>query len=99
MSCQRVIFRIKAPGDKKAMSIEDDFNLSNLIIKSVEKQIQDNDPAVTKTTFERLVAAGYDEATAKEMIASVIAEEIYLMLNDNRKINEEIFSARLNELK
>jgi hypothetical protein len=81
------------------MDIEDDFNLSKLIIKSVEIQIQDNEPAVTKKTFERLVAAGYDEATAKEMIASVIAEEIYLMLKDNRKINEEKFGERLAELK
>jgi hypothetical protein len=81
------------------MEIEDDFNLYKLIIKSVETQIRDNDPAVTKQTFDRLVAAGHDEATAKEMIASVIAEEIYLMMKDNRKINEEIFSASLAELK
>jgi hypothetical protein len=81
------------------MDIEDDFNLSKLIIKSVEIQIQDNEPAVTRQTFERLMAAGYDEATAKEMIASVIAEEIYLMMKDNRKINEEKFGERLAELK
>ncbi len=80
------------------MEFENDFNLSKLIIKSVETQIRDNDPAVTKKTFERLVANGHDEATAKEMIASVIAEEIYLMMKDNRKINEQAFSERLEEL-
>jgi len=81
------------------MGIEDDFNLSKLIIKSVEIQIQDNEPAVTRETFERLKASGYDEATAKEMIASVIAEEVYLMMKDNRKIDEKIFGARVAELK
>lgn len=86
-------------GEKREMDIDGDFNLYKLIIKSVETQIRENQPAITKKTFDRLVAAGRDEATAKEMIASVIAEEIYLMLKDNRKINEEIFSARLNELR
>jgi hypothetical protein len=81
------------------MDISGDFNLYKLIIKSVENQIRDNEPAVTRKTFERLVAAGRDEATVKEMIASVIAEEIYLMMKDNRKINEEVFSARLDELR
>jgi hypothetical protein len=81
------------------MDIEGDFNLYKLIIKSVETQIQENEPAVTRKTFKRLLAAGHDEATAKEKIASVIAEEIYLMMKDNRKINEDAFSARLNELR
>jgi len=81
------------------MNFEGDFNLYKLIIKSVETQIQDNEPAITRKTFERLVASGHDEATAKEKIASVIAEEIYLMMKENRKINEEVFGARLNELR
>lgn len=81
------------------MDIDGDFNLYKLIIKSVETQIRENEPAITKKTFDRLLAAGRDEATAKEMIASVIAEEIYLMMKDNRKINEETFSARLNEIR
>jgi hypothetical protein len=80
------------------MAIEDDFNLYKLIIKSVEIQISENDPPATKKTFNRLVANGHDEATAKEMIASLIAEEIYLMLKDNRKINADIFAERLAEL-
>jgi hypothetical protein len=81
------------------MTIEDDFNLYKLIIKSVEIQIRDNDPPVTKATFERLMAAGHDDATAKEMIASAIAEEIYLMMQDNRKITEEKFGEKLAKLK
>ena len=80
------------------MGNDEDFNLYRLIIKSVETQIRDNDPPATKSTFERLVANGHDEQESKEMIAAIIAEEIYLMMNDNRKITEEMFTARLEEL-
>jgi hypothetical protein len=75
------------------MTMEDDFNLYKLIIKSVETQLKDNDPPVTKDTYDRLLANGKDA-----MIASVIAEEIYLMMKDNRKISVETFSQRLAEL-
>ncbi len=80
------------------MAIDDGLNLQKIIIQSVEVQIRDNDPPATKATFERLVAGGYDEATAKDMIASVIAEEIYLRMKENKTINEETFAARLAEL-
>jgi hypothetical protein len=80
------------------MTFDDDFNLQKIIIQSVEIQIRDNDPPVTKATFERLLKNGHDEATAKDMIASIIAEEIYLRLKDNRKIDVEMFGARLAEL-
>jgi hypothetical protein len=80
------------------MSIDDGYNLQKIIIQSVEVQIRDNDPPATRATFERLIANGHDEADAKDMIASVIAEEIYLRMKDNRTINEEIFAARLAEL-
>lgn len=80
------------------MNIEDDFNLHKIVIQSVETQIRDNDPPVTKATFKRLIAAGHDEASAKEMIASVIAEEIYLMLRENRTMNVESFASRLEML-
>ncbi|TFH41963.1 MAG: hypothetical protein E4G96_04440 [Chrysiogenales bacterium] len=80
------------------MGIEGDFNLYKLIIQSVETQIRENDPPATKMTYERLISAGHDEAAAKEKIASLIAEEIYLSMKDNRKISEKEFSARLSEL-
>ena len=80
------------------MAINEDLNLYKIIIQSVEIQIRDNDPPITKTTFERLMKNGRDQATAKEMIASVIAEEIYLTMKDDRKMNIENFARRLAEL-
>jgi len=81
------------------MAIGEDFYLQKIINHSVEIQIRDNDPPITKTTFERLLRNGHDEAAAKEMIASVIAEEIYLTMKDDRKMNLDKFSKRLAELR
>ncbi len=81
------------------MSINEDFYLHKIIIQSVESQIRDNDPPVTKTTFERLLKNGHDEETAKEMIASVIAEEIYMTMKEDRKMNLDNFVRRLSELR
>jgi hypothetical protein len=81
------------------MAIHEDFYLHKIIIQSVEIQIRDNDPPITKTTFERLLKNGHDEAVAKEMIASVVAEEVYLTMKDDRKMNLDDFSRRLSELR
>jgi hypothetical protein len=81
------------------MEINEDFYLHKIIIQSVEIQIRDNDPPITKTTFERLLKNGHDEAVAKEMIASVVAEEVYLTMKDDRKMNLDDFSRRLSELR
>ncbi|HOT45899.1 MAG TPA: DUF1841 family protein [Spirochaetota bacterium] len=80
------------------MTIEDGLDLHKIIMQSIETQIRDNDPPAIKSTFDRLVSGGHDEADAKEMIASVIAEEIYLKMKENRTITEETFAARLAEL-
>jgi len=81
-----------------AMTFEDGLDLHKIIMQSIEVQIRDNDPPAIRTTFERLVASGHDEADAKEKIASVIAEEIYLKMKENRTTTEELFAARLAEL-
>jgi hypothetical protein len=78
--------------------MEEDFNLYRMIINSVETQIKTNNPPATRETFERLKANGHDEEKAKEMIASIIAEEIYLMVKDEKEINEDMFARRLSKL-
>ncbi|MBP7738768.1 MAG: DUF1841 family protein [Spirochaetes bacterium] len=80
------------------MAFEDGLDLHKIIMQSIEVQIRDNDPPAVRATYERLLANGRDDATAKDMIASVIAEEIYLRMKENRTINEEMFAARLGEL-
>lgn len=80
------------------MAIDDGLDLHKIIMQSIEVQIRDNDPPAVRETYERLLKNGRDEETAKGMIASVIAEEIYLKMKENRNINEEMFAAHLGEL-
>lgn len=80
------------------MAIEEDLNLHKIMIQTVEKQISDNDPPAARQAFERLVKNGTDEETAKDMIASIIAEEIYVMMKNDKKINLENYIKRLEKL-
>ena len=77
--------------------------MSNKILKSqmlqaVENQMKLNDPKCVNFTFQRLVAEGNTEQTAKEMIAAVLVEQMYFILKENVKFNEEEYEERLNRL-
>jgi hypothetical protein len=80
------------------MAIEEDLNLHKIMIQTVEKQISDNDPPAAREAYERLVSKGNDEETAKDMIASLIAEEIYIMMKNDQKMNLENYISRLEKL-
>lgn len=77
--------------------------MSNKILKSqmlqtVENQMKLNDPKCVNITFQRLVAEGYTEQTAKEMIAAILVEQMYFILKENKKFNEEEYEERLKRL-
>lgn len=80
------------------MDIDEDLNLHKIMIQTVEKQIIDNDPPAAREAFERLVNKGCDEETAKEMIASIIAEEIYVMMKNDKKMDLKNYISRLQKL-
>ena len=72
--------------------------LKSTILETVENQLQMNDPKCTRPTFKRLVDSGYTEKEAKEMIASVLLENIYYILKDKQKFDEEKYAEKLNGL-
>ncbi|MCU0848549.1 MAG: DUF1841 family protein [Spirochaetes bacterium] len=76
-----------------------ELNLYQIVKRAVEDQIKSNNPPATRETYERLLSEGNDEITAKEKIASVIAESIYQIMMEDRKIDEKIFSQKLASLK
>ena len=78
--------------------MEVNYRLKALLLEVVENQIRDNNPKITKQTFERLVADGYDEVTAKEMIAAVVVGDLYHMLKDKKTFNEKQFTNKLSKL-
>ncbi len=73
--------------------------MQRYIIGVVDNQINENNPPITKTTFERLKNIGYTEYDAKKKIAAIVIEEIYNVMKNNEEFNEERYTDKLLALK
>lgn len=69
------------------------------MISIVNEQIANNDPPMTKVTYERLKQSGYSEQLAKEKLATVVVEEIFNVIKNGEAFNERRFNKRLANLK
>lgn len=73
--------------------------LKKLLLEVVENQLRNNDPPITKITFDRLISNGYTEAEAKERIAAAVIGQIYDMLRDGKSFNLEEYESELNSIR
>jgi hypothetical protein len=78
----------------------DPFNqrLRGAILQVVEQQLRDNDPPVTRETFARLCGEGFPEDEAKKLIGYVVASEVFGVLREGRRYDEQAFAAKLMAL-
>ena len=96
---------------RRAPQEEYNPHLKALILQVVDNQIAGHDeagqpiastiaedPDYVKNTFERLSAV-YGPAKAKEMIAAVLLEEMYDVLEDQKRFDEPRYKNRLEELR
>lgn len=74
-------------------------NLKKHILEAVNNQIKQNDPPITRVTFERLRESGYTEQQAKEKIGAILIEEIYDVMKNKEVFNEERYTNKLNSVK
>ena len=74
------------------------YSLSALILRAVESQIDNYSPPITRITYNRLIASGYEEERAKEMIVSVFAEFIFNAENYLGPYNDEEYVQMLTAL-
>jgi hypothetical protein len=74
-------------------------NLKKTILQVVDNQLRENNPPITKITFERLQQSGYTTQQAKEKISAVLLEEMYDVLKTKQPYNEERYSNKLLKLK
>ncbi|MDR3595472.1 SEC-C metal-binding domain-containing protein [Clostridium sp.] len=72
--------------------------LKSAVIDIVENQLKANDPKCTRETLNRLIELEYSEKKAKEMIASVVVEEIYDVMKNQAPFDEEKYSKKLSKL-
>ncbi len=61
-------------------------------------QIEDNNPPITRETFKRLIAEGFSENDAKELISHVVWAEVYILMKKQKPFNLERFTTALQYL-
>ncbi|MCP3958761.1 MAG: hypothetical protein GY719_12985 [bacterium] len=77
---------------------EDGSLAGEAIREVVDRQIRGNDPPETRETFERLVGEGHTEEEARELIALVVAAEIFAIMKTEREFDRSGFVAALRRL-
>lgn len=65
------------------------LRLKKLILEVVDNQLRENDPPVTRESYNRLIDAGYSVSEAKEKIGAVVIEEIYDVMKENQPYDEK----------
>ena len=65
--------------------------LKKLILEVVHNQLRANDPPETGQTLDRLLREGYSRTESLELIAHVVASEIFDVLKKQETFNLERF--------
>lgn len=60
------------------------LRLKKLILEVVDNQLRENNPPVTKESYDKLIDAGYSVSEAKEKIGAIVIEEIYDVMKENQ---------------
>ncbi len=73
-------------------------NFTEAILRIVENQLNENNPPETRRTLDRLVASGYSQRDARQLIAQVIVTEVFTVISSNRPYDEGRYIAALKRL-
>lgn len=74
------------------------LRLKKTVLEIVDNQLKANDPPCTKSTYEKLLEAGYSISEAKDKIGAVILTEIYDILKEGKTFDEEKYKNCLEEM-
>ena len=73
-------------------------HLKATILEVVDNQLRANDPPETRSTLDRLIAEGYSEKAAKELIGCVVTSEIYDVMKNKEEFDRQRFVDALDKL-
>ena len=68
------------------------------MMKTVEKQITNEDTKYVKEVYEKLVKRGHKESIAKKMIVSVLIEEMKEVMKSKESFDDKRYKENLNKL-
>ncbi len=80
------------------MGAKINLKLRETILRVVDSQLSKNDPPETQQTYKRLLKEGHSEQDAKLLIASVVAVEIFEVVNRREPFDHSRFVQALNRL-
>ena len=78
--------------------MEPNQRIKAAIIEVVDNQLTANDPPQINQTLERLVAEGFSEIEAKELIGNVVVVEVFQVMKDGEPFDLERYVAALSRL-
>ena len=61
------------------------LRLKKLILEVVDNQLRENNPPVTKESYDKLIDAGYSAREAKEKIGAIVIEQIYDVIKETKE--------------
>jgi hypothetical protein len=73
-------------------------HLRRAILEVVDNQLRDGTPPETRATLDRLLAEGHTRQAAIELIAGVVATEIFQVMKSGKPFDEGRFVAALRAL-
>lgn len=74
------------------------LRLKKLIFEVVDNQLRENNPPVTKESYDKLIDAGYSAREAKEKIGAIVIEEIYDVMKENQPYDEKRYTQALRNM-
>ena len=80
------------------MADEATKRLQQAITEVIQTQIRDNSPPETGQTLKRLVRQGFSEQQALQLIGHVVAKEIFDVIRQGKRYDEQQYINRLNGL-
>ena len=80
------------------MSIPDPEGVRAALREAIQNQIAANDPAETKETFNRLIAAGFGKEDVWRLLSAVLAVELAAILREGRPFNLDAYVKALKAL-
>ena len=80
------------------MSIPDPEGVRASLREAIQNQIAANDPAETKETFNRLIAAGFGEEEVWRLLSAVLAVELAAILREGRPFSLDAYVKALKAL-
>ena len=87
-----------APPSRAMLPPETNPELTAAVLEIVDTQLRDSTPPETRQTFDRLITAGYTPEGARQLLAHVVAREIFTVMRRGESYNQARFVTALGQL-